>query len=398
MSLDLTAASGVLKEFYLPQLQEQLNDDVGPTMAQLERSSRQVVGLEVVGSAHTRRSVGTGSRGEFDDLPTAGNQQYTKYRSDLKYHYGRAQFTGQVMARAKADKGAFVDAATREMDRLASDLGQVQARQLWNDAEGALAPVSGAATGQVVPIANATNTQIRSLIVGMTVDIGTTGVQADEATAVVISSVDRVNKTVTFTGNVTGVTAAGFIRMVNSFGHELTGLQALVNEQDTVQSIDGTSVEVWNSYVNDNSGTPRSISEILLQTVLDEIHIESGETPDLVVTDHGIYRNYGAVLNSQKRFVNEQDLKGGHKGLYIDSGMQGAALVADRFAPEGKVYFLNTGDIVMNEASDWEWMDEDGSILNRIPNKDAYEATMFKYCELTIDRRNTHGVLEDITS
>jgi hypothetical protein len=47
--------------------------------------------------------------------------------------------------------------------------------------------------------------------------------------------------------------------------------------------------------------------------------------------------------------------------------------------------------------SDWEWMQEDGSVLNRVANKDAYEATMFIYHQLTTDQRNAHGVIEDLT-
>ena len=47
--------------------------------------------------------------------------------------------------------------------------------------------------------------------------------------------------------------------------------------------------------------------------------------------------------------------------------------------------------------SDWEFMEEDGAVLNRVSNQDAYEFTLFKYAELTTDRRNSHGLLFDIT-
>jgi hypothetical protein len=47
--------------------------------------------------------------------------------------------------------------------------------------------------------------------------------------------------------------------------------------------------------------------------------------------------------------------------------------------------------------SDWEFMEEDGSVLFRVSNSDAYEATLFKYAELATDQRNTHGLIKDIT-
>lgn len=47
--------------------------------------------------------------------------------------------------------------------------------------------------------------------------------------------------------------------------------------------------------------------------------------------------------------------------------------------------------------SDWEFMDEDGSVLSRVGGVDAYEATLFKYHELTTDMRNAHGIITDLT-
>jgi hypothetical protein len=43
------------------------------------------------------------------------------------------------------------------------------------------------------------------------------------------------------------------------------------------------------------------------------------------------------------------------------------------------------------------WMDEDGAILNRVNNKDAYSATLFRYSEFATKARNAHGLLADIT-
>jgi hypothetical protein len=41
--------------------------------------------------------------------------------------------------------------------------------------------------------------------------------------------------------------------------------------------------------------------------------------------------------------------------------------------------------------SDWEFMEEDGAVLNRVPNTDAYEGTLFLYAELATDGRNAHA-------
>jgi hypothetical protein len=48
--------------------------------------------------------------------------------------------------------------------------------------------------------------------------------------------------------------------------------------------------------------------------------------------------------------------------------------------------------------SDWEFMDDDGAILNRVANTDAYEATLYIYSELATDARNAHAAVRDLTS
>jgi len=47
--------------------------------------------------------------------------------------------------------------------------------------------------------------------------------------------------------------------------------------------------------------------------------------------------------------------------------------------------------------SDWSFMDRDGSVLSRVANTDAYEATLYKYHELGTDKRNAHGKLTGLT-
>ena len=72
-------------------------------------------------------------------------------------------------------------------------------------------------------------------------------------------------------------------------------------------------------------------------------------------------------------------------------------VVWDRDAPANQMYFINPSHVTHFVMSDWEFMEEDGAVLNRVSNQDAYEFTLFKYAELTTDRRNSHGLLYDIT-
>ena len=179
--------------------------------------------------------------------------------------------------------------------------------------------------------------------------------------------------------------------------YELTGLQAIVNSSGTLFNIDPTSVTDWVSTVDGNSGTNRAATDNLFESVIDEIFLDSGQAPDFIVTTPAVRRNYAAQLKAQKRFTDTTTLKGGFSALTVDAGNVSLPLAVDRDCPSNKAFLLKTDNIMQHQSSDWEFMDEDGSVLSRVSATDAYEAVLFKYHELTTDRRNVHGRIDDLT-
>jgi hypothetical protein len=76
------------------------------------------------------------------------------------------------------------------------------------------------------------------------------------------------------------------------------------------------------------------------------------------------------------------------------------SLYFDKDCQSGTAYGLSTNRLQFYRMSDWEFMDEDGAVLARIPGasgQDAYEATLFLYSELATDGRNAHAKLTGIT-
>lgn len=399
--LTLTIAAQLLKQVYLPRIRAQMNDEASPAMKQIDRTSEKVVGKDAKFNLHVERSAGTGARDELDDLPEAHNQTTVQATVALKHLYGRVKFTGQTMRLAKADAAAFTDAAAFEQSRIVEDLAYDLSRQFWNDGNGYIAIASGGPTGQVVPFANITDAQWRQVIIGMRVDIGTAANAQAGADSVVVASIDKTNKTITFTGTVTNVVNAHYMRKEDSYNNtaqltkELFGVPALVTSTASVHSVSGSTYPRWTSYINSNSGTNRAPTELLLEKALDELSNEGGKVPGAAFGPHDVVRNYGAQLQSQKRYTSTE-MKGGVSGLSITSGSNTVGLLADRFAPNNIIWFIHPDHMVYHEAADWEWMDEDGAVLSRISNKDAYEATLFSYRQMAVDRRNVHGYVGDL--
>ena len=130
--------------------------------------------------------------------------------------------------------------------------------------------------------------------------------------------------------------------------------------------------------------------------VVDDIRTNGGDTT-VGFCSLGVRRAYFNLLKTDRRYVNTQEFEGGFKGLAFTTDRGEIPIVTDTDCPFNKIFFLNEKSIKLYRESDWSWMDYDGSNFQRVTGFDAYEATMFMYSEMGTHRRNSHGVLEDLT-
>lgn len=393
--LSLTTADQALKDDYQDMIREQLNN-TNFLLSQVETNSKDVEGRNAVLSLHVSRNTGVGARSENGTLPSAGNQGYRQERVGLHYNYGRIQLSGPVIRAMKSDQGSFTRALESEVKGVTTDLKRDVNRQLYGTSNGVVAALTAANNVTVVPLATATPVSaLRQLQDSMIIDIGTVGAPTAVATGLTISAVDFTAKTVTVSS---AVTVTGSHRIFRSgaggAGVELTGLQSIVSDSGTLFNVDPTAFPVWKSYTKASVG---SISDAVFEAAMDEINIAGGDDPDFWLTTFGVVRAYTATLTGQKRFTNTIELKGGFSAITVASGRGEVALKSDRDCPDGFAFGLDTDHLFQHQSSDWEFMDQDGAVLSRVPNTDAYEATLFKYHELTTDQRNAHGVLSGIT-
>lgn len=401
MALTLALANAALKDDYQPELREQLNNEHRFLM-QIESTSRDVEGRNAVLSLHIGRNSGVGARDEGDDLPNAGSQRYQEERVGMKHNYGRMQINGQVIKAMKSDRGSFVRAIQSETEGVVTDLKEDVSRQLFNDATKSIAECGTTTASATVQLAATTSAvQMRQFYTGQVVDIGTTADSDSVVAGAEITAVDRAASPPTITIDSSVTTAAGdYVTVAGSGGQagnkELIGLREIVDNTGTLHNVDSSAVEAWRSYVDDNGGTLRTTTSLLFETAMDEIAIASGKGPKLIVTTHGVVRNYAAQLQDQRRFNDDVELKGGFSVPTVQAGSTELGLLSDRFCPANTAFVLNTDYITQHQMSDWEFMDEDGAVLNRVAGKDAYEATLFKYHELCTDRRNAHGIVKDL--
>ena len=402
-----TDHDAVLKEFYLPGARTVLNNEIF-LLTQMEQNTEDIEGREAVLDINIGRSQGIGSRAELADLPAAGAQVHVNQRVKLKYHYGRIQLSGQIIRDTASDSGSFTRAVQSETTGVVRDLKNDVARQCYGDGTGVIGTASGAKTGQTFPMAGASAQTLAQLGIGMVIDIGSAAATpADIADGVVITAINRTTKVITVSGTI-GTVANGSRISRNGAGgtgatqSELTGLKAQVAASGALFSIDPATNPDWASYVKTSAG---AVSEDMFTEVDQEVNMASGEQIDLWITTSAVHRGVASLLQADKRFPGTNELRGGYTGLDMSSvsqGMTGAnttSMVYDKDMTEtGCAYGISTNRFACYSGSDWEFMQEDGAILNRVPNKDAYEATLFAYKEIATDGRNAHGKIEGITT
>ena len=397
MPTTLATVTAITKELYEGTLRKQLNDDI-KTLKRIERTSEgvtsEVGGKYVTFPIHTRRNSGIGARNENEALPTAGQQGTAAARVGLRYQYGRIQLTGQTMELVKTNAQAFMSALDLEVNGVKNDLRKDGNRQVYGDGSGMVALITAVVTGVTFTIKTGQwlqDGEMVDVIDGTTLGSATPTVKASNRQVTAIGATS-----VTISGaNVT--TAVGdIIVRTGNVNREWTGLGAIVKATGTLYNIDPTTEPVWKGTVDSNSGTNRALSEGLMTTMVDNIRTKGGNV-SVIFQNLGVRRAYANLLVSSRRFTNTQQFTGGFSGLAFTTDEGDIPVVADVDAPPNTQYFVNEKEIKLYREGDWSFMDRDGSMWQRVVGYDAYEATLFQYSEIGTHRRNSHGVLQDIT-
>lgn len=394
MATTISTLQSILKNFYIGPVRENLNNAT-VLLANLKKSSKEVVGEQVILPLHVGRNWGIGARGTSGNgtLPTARNQQYNKAVFTTKDVYGRIEIRGKAIRATKTDKGAFLRAVQSETQGMVRDLGSDINRQLYGTGNGVLATyVSG--TGTAVIVVDST----QYLEEGMYVDFNAGS--GGSSTGIQIQSIDSATQ-FTATASVTA-SASDPIRLTGvTSTDELVGLALITDSSGSLHGIDPTTASYWKGEEFGNDGSPATLTESDMQEVQDEIERNGGKLK-MIITSYGGRRAYINLLTSQKRFTSPTvgKLKGGYESIDFNT----IPVAVDRHCQETstttRMYFLDTDSLGIYRMADFDWMQEDGAVLARQVGSGAtesYEATLVCDMELGCSARRHQGRLQGIT-
>lgn len=452
----LSTYDEVLKTFYLPAIQNQLNHDT--ILSDLiDVNEEDVSGKDAKIEMHYGKTFGIGARNDNEALPAAYYQKHKQATVPMQYNYGRIQISGPTIAATRDERGAYAKVLDTEIKGVVRDLKSDVNRQLWGAGCGLIARWdSGDTTAIVLQKQYRGNSNgvdcFGSTFGGKYIEPVTGGgdpitvvdvqISSDAVGTYVVDDTDlaptAMVKTVATYDTMTCSTAVGiteavgdfYVRFNNSVANlgadsldaglnrkEMMGLRGIVTDTDidnisfdngtytglTVQDpLQGLLVGTydWFKAIVDNHASgryagQRALTFNLMDTMFDNVEENAGKDygPDLILTTRAIRREYTDLCRTDRRFVNTMTLDGGWKAIDYN----GIPFTVDNDAIDGEVYFLSTRDLNLYRMSDYDWMNKDGAVLNRVTNYDAYEAVLFRYAELGCKRRNTHGVLCDLS-
>lgn len=412
MPFDLSAASNVLKVRYIGPIREQLN---GATvlMSRIMRDdkSANVSGKSFSVPLHTARNVAAAvPRDDGGTLPTAGQQGYQVAVIPNKYIYSRIKVTGPTIRAARDNAGAFVTAIESEIKGVTKDSKRRMNQYLNGDGTGAMIYFTGADdTTDFAGDDNLGNAFTHFPSSGnVTVDV----IDASDHTTVLgndnvfsLGAKGATSYTMTHVSGTRSGTADGdYLILADTVGLYPMGIRGIIddgNPPGLTGGLHGLAVashSYWKAQVftGATAGTKEDLTLARMQEPLSAIATNSdfdeGDVKFLL-SNYNVRDKYVSLLVSEKRFVNTMKLDGGFSGVEFN----GIPLVVDPQADRSTIYYVVPESMRIFRTSDWDWMDKDGAVLNRVAGEDAYEAVLFHYGNLGCIARNANAKLEDIT-
>ena len=385
--VSIETADSALKSFYLDAVTEALDMKTNPLLAQIQRSTAEVVGKDVKKLVKFGVNGGIGAGSETGALPAASGSGRVQLTSTLKNLYGTIEISDKALRASANDEGAFVNLLNDEMQTLVKSASFNFGRMLYGDGSALVGYVGTIKENNTLEIED-----MRNLFEGMILDFkDVSGDIIPQLVGRKIIALDRAKRTITLDGpDIDGLMNGGEnIYLHGSEDYEITGLKAIFGQGD-LYGVNRNQCSAMKPY---KKMSVCDITENVIQTAIDTIEENSGSKINFIVCSWGVRRALAEVLRQNKVVMPTMELAGGFTAMSFN----GIPVVADRFCPRNTMYLLNTNDFKLCQLCDWKWLEgEDGKILKQIPGKPVYTATLVKYAELLCENPSGQGILMGI--
>ncbi|UOF78544.1 hypothetical protein [Caudoviricetes sp.] len=407
MPLDVAGYDAVLKEVYEKTIQVLLNRRTR-TLDMYKKESGSWEGRQVRYPLNVRGSQGVMATSENGTLPDAGAQVYVEHVVPIRYNHGRIQLSIQVIKHSRSNRGAFKRAMDQEMQGLVRDLSNDRNRQMFGWGSGVLALINEATpTGDTTLIvdapggvAGATHGN-RFLNVGMNVAFinpanGAIRGQARNVTAINTNGTEVTLNSAPPAGTANNdyiVRAAKSTTTVvtdTAYNREPMGLLGLIDDGTFVATLHGVvraTYPIFNSVVVSSVGP---LSADILQRGLDVADQVGEGSIKRFICHHSVRRAYLTLMESDRRYATAAEHSKPDAGTAAakmkDITFGDIPWQIDKDAPFGTLFGVDNESMTRWAEVEGEWADDDGTILMRLVDTDAYEGRYRIFDNFSLDR------------
>lgn len=408
---DLATIATFLKDKYGPAIVNQLPDETPLREEFNSDKSQSWYGNEVTYPARVNRSRAVLATAEGGNLPTAGAQKHEKVHIPLSFVHARVQFTGQSIKLSESNEGAWARVMSLEMDQIVQDLAMQFEFYYFGYGQGVRClaygdPGTGLsfAVDSPMNVAGALhgnrflNEGERIVWISPTGALRTggtrkiTAVSPDGTTIYVDAAIETTTSDNDYIVKAYGDDAS--ITIDNTeYMHPPMGLLGHLDDGTYVTNYHGISRDTYVIYRTPVIASVGALSLDVIQRGLDLAAQLGNAKINAFWTHYSVRRAYLALLESDRRYMGA-DLKspdGGTKAATQQDVTYGTIPVkCAPFAPYSIMFAVDKRHMVRYINTEGEWMNEDGSVLFRVRDQDAFEAT-FRVFENTHYERPNAG-------
>ena len=387
--ITLETADSALKTVYLGVIGNQLNIGANPLLSKIKHTTNNVYGNEIRKATSFGLSGGVSAGTESGALPTSKAQRREHFELTLKNLFGTIEISDKAIRCSQNSAGAFVNLLNDEMESLIKSSTFNLGRMLYGDGSGILATITETTSlDQEYFKVDKVRNLIENLMCRF---VNTNGKTYASDNEIAIMHVDKANSTFSWSGVADKDYKNYKIATVNGLKNEITGLGAIFNtESEKLYGLDRMSSPFLTPYVKNDVG---ELSEVAIQTAIDEIEENSGSEVDFIACSAKVRRAYQEAMSTYRRNLDVMNLQGGFKAISYN----GIPVVTDRFVDDDTMYILSTKEFEMCQLCDWQWLEgNDGKIIKQKEGYPVYTATLVKYAELLCNRPNAQAKLSGI--
>lgn len=407
MSLDMTAFDAALKEFYTTDAVRNMVYKDQPFLAMLKKRTDftgDTMPINLIHGNPQNRSAAFSNA-----LAGSSTSLIKRFSLTRVKDYSFAYIDHETMMASQNDKGAFLSAATVEIDGALHSLSRSIGISLFGDGTGTIGQVSAEpaeASNTVIILSqvdDVTNFEVGQVLNIWSAASGGTQRNIDGSTTdLTVDAINRSTGTITVSGQAytsSGTIAANdYIFVKGDRGAKLSGLASWLPSTaptggDSHFGVDrSVDTDRLAGVISDGTGKP--IEEALVDAAVSLG--QNGGSPDVCFVSFTKFGELEKSLGSKVQY-SQIDIKGagvGFEGIRIHGPRRSINVVPDLNCPSNRAYMLQMDTWVLASLGEApKLFDTDGSMMLRQSAADGVEVRAYAYLQLGCNAPGKNAVV-----